>query len=69
MENIKEATFSPPIVLDSFHQVNNENLMIYKIYNSLYVDSNIGYIYLPEYITDEDDIYTMEDILIDLLPL
>lgn len=68
INRLNDTSFNPPIVLDSSSQINNENLTIYRMYTSLDVDSNIGRIYLPDYIVDEDDIFTIEDILIDLLP-
>lgn len=68
INRLNDTSFKPPIVLDSTSRMNNKNLIIYRMYTSLYVDSNVGRIYLPDYIADEDDIFTIEDILIDLLP-
>ncbi len=68
INSLNDTSFNPPIVLDSSSLGNNENLIVYRMYTSLVVDSNIGRIYLPDYIVDEDDIFTIEDILIDLLP-
>ncbi len=67
MEKTIECHFVPPIVLDTINPINDENLRVYKLYSSLYADTNIGNVYLPNCVDDEDDIYTIEDVLRDIL--
>lgn len=57
--------FDYPCTLDSV--VNGKNLIVYNINADLTADTNVGTITLPCEINDEDDIYTLIDLITDLL--
>ena len=59
--------FNPPIVLDCCIDTISTNLTIYQISQNLYAETNAGTIFLPSIIKDEDDFYTIEDIITDQL--
>lgn len=54
----------PPVVLDTITE-DYDNLEIYAV-KGLMGNTNVGEIYLPDFITDEDDINTLGAVLLDL---
>ena len=42
-----------------------DTITIYQLFGDLRAETDKGYVYLPDVLTDEDDIYTLIDILAD----
>ena len=42
-----------------------DTITIYQLFGDLRAETDKGYVYLPDVLTDEDDIYTLTDILAD----
>lgn len=61
-ENVE---FEPSVTLDSV--INDKQLVVFRVYYDMTADTNVGTINLPCEINDEDDIYTLIDIVNDLL--
>ena len=63
-------TSSDSVLMDQFSEedcngFDLDTITIYQLFGDLRAETDKGYVYLPDVLTDEDDIYTLTDILAD----